>query len=69
MNLTDTSQKKYKWPIKCSISSAIGKMQIKPILMFHLTPVRMVIIKKKLITAIDKVAGRKRNPYTLLVVM
>jgi hypothetical protein len=25
--------------------------------------------KKKLITAIDKVAGRKRNPYTLLVVM
>jgi hypothetical protein len=52
---------------KCSISLAIKEMQIKTTLRFHLTRVRMTIIKNTT-TNVEENAG-KRNPPTLLVGM
>jgi hypothetical protein len=53
---------------KCSPSLAIKKMQIKTMLRFHLTPVRMAIIKNTNNNNVDEDVG-KRNPHTLLVGM
>jgi hypothetical protein len=53
----------------CSPSLAIKEMQIKTILKFHLTLVRIATIKN---TATNKCwlgCGEKRNPHTLLVGM
>jgi hypothetical protein len=53
---------------KCSTSLTIKKMQIKTTLRFHLTPVRMAIIKNTNNNNVDEDVG-KRNPHTLLVGM
>jgi hypothetical protein len=53
---------------KCLPSLAIKEMQIKTTLRFHLTPVRIGIIKNIPTTNIGEGAG-KRYPHTLLVGM
>jgi hypothetical protein len=53
---------------KCSPSLAIKEMQIKTTLRFHLTPVRIVIIKNTTTNMLARMWG-KRNPCTLLVEM
>ena len=53
----------------CSISLAIRKMQIKSIMRYHLTPVRMAIIKKTSNKQVLERLWRKQNPCSLLVGM
>jgi hypothetical protein len=53
---------------KCSPSLAIKEMQIKTTLRFHLTPVRIAIIKNTTNNVLAKM-WRKRNPCTLLMGM
>jgi hypothetical protein len=53
---------------KCSQSLAIKEMEIKTTLRFHLTPVRIDIIKKHHQHVLARIWGQ-RNPHTLLVGM
>jgi hypothetical protein len=57
-----------KYMKKCSSSLAIKEIQINTTLRFHLTPVRIVTIKKTKPTNVCEGMG-KRNPHTLLMEM
>ena len=53
-----------KYTKRCSTSFSIREMQIKTIISYHLTPVRMAIIQKSTINAGEGV--EKREPsYTV----
>jgi hypothetical protein len=48
---------------KCSLSLAIKEIQIKTTRRFHLTPVRIAIIKKT--TNVGEDVGKKEPSYTV----
>jgi hypothetical protein len=52
---------------KCSTSLAIKEMQIKAMLRFHLTLVRIAVIKNNSNNKCWQRCGGKRNPHALLV--
>jgi hypothetical protein len=49
---------------KCSPSLAIKEIQIKTTLRFHLTPLRMAIIKNTTTTNVGEDVGKKESSYT-----
>ena len=53
---------------RCSKSLVIREMQIKSTMRYHLTPVRMAVIKKSTNNMLERV-WRNGNPPTLLVAM
>jgi hypothetical protein len=53
----------------CSSSLVIKEMQIKTTLRFHLTPVRIAIIKNTMKNKFWQGCRGKRNHYTMLVGM
>ena len=53
---------------RCSALLIIREMQIKTTIRYHLTPVRMAIIKKTRNNVIVRL-WRKENPFALLVGM
>ena len=54
---------------RCSTPPVIREMQIKTTVRYHLTPVRMAIIKKICKQQMLERVWRKGNPLTLLVGM
>jgi hypothetical protein len=54
-----------KYMKKCSTSLAIKEMQIKTMLRFLFTPVRMAIIRTQKTTNFDEDVGKKQPSHTV----
>ena len=64
---TESQIKKIRHIERSSISLIIREMKIKTTIRYHLTLVRMAIIKKSANNKFQRVSGEERNPPTLLV--